>query len=429
MNRAASFALLCTAACSAQQAVTLTIGSDTYTGTLTKKVAAAPTKPATPPATPKPVSTTAVYPSGLPMGIFGSSYPLNQAIDKLPVDTRLIATSYGANLSAATTDTVDASARTSPNGSSIYGLVVTPNFPLSVTNSVKHPEQLVNVTYAPLCPTCDLPYVDESDSIDPNYTGPNGEKRTRLIPVRDAVIEGASGKGGDGDSHMTVPDLATMRDYELYGTKRAADGSLTAVQVTVWDMLTGKRISDSGCDKKFCTSATAAGTPRLASMLRYEEMQYAIDHNLPDVGHAIAVTVKWSRQGMGGSPGWFVPPATHAAGNGGSPFVMGTRMRIPASLTKPTGLSAYDNILWNTLAKYGMTVDDNGGTGYLIGDQNTAWGNHNFSIPSGVLMRQMEVVNTGCWVNARGTTDNTGILGTPCQSSNASIPASGAQTK
>lgn len=403
MKLVASAVLLCCVAYGARHAIMLRSHPQAATAT-----AAAPAAPATPPAASQPVDGATVYPSGLPMGIFGSSYALNQPIDQLPVDTRLIATGFGAQLRVTSSGTVNTQVQTgSPEGSSIYGLVVTPNIPITVVNSAQHPEQMVNVMYAPDA------YVDESDSVDPTYTGPGGRKRTRLMPVKDAVIEG---DGQPGDNHMIVPDLATMRDYELYHVARAADGSLTVQQVTVWDLKTGKRVSDNGCDRKLCTSADAAGLPVLAGLVRYEEVQWAVDHHLPDIGHAIRVTYKWSRTGAGGTPGWFAPPATHAAGNGGSPVVMGMRMRVPASHARPTGLSPYDTVIWNTMAKYGDVVADNGGTGYLIGDEDSRWkGNHNLSIPTGVMAAGMEVVNTGCWHNANGTKDNTGILGAPCQ--------------
>ncbi len=399
MKLFATALLLCTVACSAKQASTTPTGSAAQMGTPVGRAAAAPAANA------KVANAAALYPSGMPVGLFGSSYPLNQAIDTLPVDTRLIATGLGPNLRVTTTNSVNNEVgKGSPEGSSIFGLVVDPEMSPAVLASAQHPEQFVHVTY-----TADA-YVGESDSIDPNFTGPNGIKRTRLMPVRDASIEDG------GDHHLIVADTSTNRVYELYHVARAADGSLTAQQVTVWDMATGKRISDSGCDAKPCTSADAAGLPVLAGLLRYEEVQYAIDHNLPDIGHAIRVTYKWSRQGRGGSAGWYAPPATHAAGNGGGPVVMGMRLRIPAAAVKPAGLSPVDTIIWNTLKKYGEFVADNGATGFLTGDADSRWkGPHNFSIPAHMMSADLEVVNTSCWINADGTKDNTGILGAPCQ--------------
>ena len=398
MKLFASALLLCTVACSARQAAIVSTGSDTAAGTVTKNATANA-------ASSQAVGTSSTYPSGLPRGIFGSSYALNQPIDTLPVDTRSIATGYGPNLSAASTGTVNNEVgKVSPEGSSIYGLVVDPEISPTVIASAQHPEQFVNVTY-----TADG-YISESDSIDPGYTGPNGQKRTRPIPIRDAAIAPGT------DRQIILVDTSTNRDYELYHVARAANGSLTAQQVTVWDMLTGKRISDNGCDRKPCTSADAAGLPILAGLLRYEEVQYAIDHNLPDIGHAIRVTYVWTRRGAGATAGWFVAPATHAAGNGGGPVVMGMRLRIPAAAVKPATLSPADTVIWNTLKKYGEVVADNGATGFLTGDLDSRWkGPHNFSIPASMMSAGLEVVNTGCWSNAEGLKDNTGILGAGCQ--------------
>ncbi len=354
-------------------------------------------------------ASTATFPSGLPVGMMGASYPLNQPINGLPVDTRLIAAAYGGNGQATATDTVDHHVKqfsSSYNGSSPNGLLIDPAMPYSVVNSVQHPELLVTVAYS----TAEASFPNESDSLITDAG--TGIQHTRPIPVKGCTIEDPGTPSAD--HHCLVEDAATGLDYEMWRVARDSSGNMSADQVTIWNLATGKRVSDNHCDTVPCTSADAAGLPILPYIARYEDFQYAIDHGKTDLGHALRMTLDITRSDFH-TAGWFIPPATHAAGGSSTiGAVEGQRYRIPASVTKPTGLSPFDNILWNTLSIYGAVLADNGSRWLFTGDMDPRWnGNvYNFTTITNLFANQMETVNNGCWTNANG--DTNGTLATPC---------------
>lgn len=350
-------------------------------------------------------STSALkfYPSGLPVGLFGPDYPMNQRIDTLPVDTRLIVATYGPNGSAAATDTVDNHVRTYTSVD--HGLMFTAGIPVNVVNSSKHPEILTTLTYLP-----SENYANESDSVlQPTRAG--GAITTRIkLPFLGCKVEDGS------DVHCLVWDAATISKqypmgllYEAYRYNAAAG---TIEQLSIFDGATGKRVRDNGASGANTTSASAGGLSVTAGLARGEELDYAVANHLPDLGHALRMTMGRLRSDGSRSPGWFIAPTTHTAGGDNLSTigaVMGQRYRTKVGTPMPRNLSARDQVLWNTIARYGLYIDDLGGSFYITVDDAPYWhGTYNFTLSgSGLFAKGLEVVNNGPWINDRGNKDGT----------------------
>ena len=215
-------------------------------------------------------------------------------------------------------------------------------------------------------------YTDESDIAVAPY------------PVN-ALIEGyppdcaAGGWPSDyqGDAHVLVIDRNTCFLYETFNTHRC-QGKWNAEQETVWD-LTKAENRPWGW-----TSADAAGLSILAGLLKYDEVASG------SVNHAIRFTMEHTKDDS--NDGYFVEPASHAAGNiWGVPFVMGMRVRLKASFDI-SGFSKMNQAILTAMKKYGMILADNGGYFFFQGAPDPRWNDNDLDNLKSIDSSNFEVV-------------------------------------
>jgi hypothetical protein len=121
----------------------------------------------------------------------------------------------------------------------------------------------------------------------------------------------------NGDDHVLVLDKTKCWLYETWSTE-LCNGSWSASNGAVWDLTTSERRPNGW------TSADAAGLPVFPGLVRYDEVAAGA------INHAIRVTVGNTKSDSNG--GYFVAPATHAAGNSASTSnIIGMRLRLKAS--------------------------------------------------------------------------------------------------
>jgi len=204
-------------------------------------------------------------------------------------------------------------------------------------------------------------YADESDP------GP--------YPIPDdAPIEG--GAESDGDRHILVLDKDNCTLYEVWHSRKVADG-WTGGSGAIFD-LTSNELRPMGW-----TSSDAAGLPILPGLARYEEVEQGA------INHALRFTIQKSQRG-------YILPATHFASPSKDPNLMpmGLRLRLKADYD----VSAFPpqaQVILTALKKYGMIMADNGGDWYISGAPNEKWDDEQLSTLRGVNGSDFEVVHTG----------------------------------
>ena len=168
-------------------------------------------------------------------------------------------------------------------------------------------------------------------------------------------IEG--GAGADGDRHALLVDRASCRLYELYGLRRAGDGSWSAGSGAIWN-LRSNRLRPAGW-----TSADAAGLAILPGLARADEVSRG------RIQHALRFTVERTRRA-------YVWPARHFASDLTDPSLpaMGLRLRLKADYP----IAAFPpqaRVILRALKEYGMVVADNGSSWFISGAPDPRWSN------------------------------------------------------
>ena len=237
---------------------------------------------------------------------------------------------------------------------------------------IGYPYSIVNASQA-LVPIHFVAHPDVGGYNEPPY--PNQSVPGPLPIPADALPLG--GLNGTLDRTVIVYDEATKVLYELYRCFPLADGS--------WDLLEAAAFDLSGDIVVAKGSVAAAGTPKLASLVRYDEaaVKGVIDH-------AIAIAVSKSQAG-------YVAPATRSAGSGNhDPNLppMGVRLRLKASFDVSTFPSEVQAILV-AAKKYGFIVDDNGVSGFVTGTYDTRWDATHLTTLKNVKISDLEVIETG----------------------------------
>jgi len=180
-----------------------------------------------------------------------------------------------------------------------------------------------------------------------------------------------------GDSHVLVLDRATCTLYETFNTHRCT-GQWGASSETIWDMQ-----NDEGRPWGW-TSADAGGLPIFPGLLRYDEVASGAIH------HAIRFTMPHTKSDANG--GYFVLPASHAAGNSSTAVnVMGMRIRLKASFDI-SGFSAANQVILTAMKKYGLILADNGSAFYFQGAPDTRWDDNDLSNLKAISSSNFEVV-------------------------------------
>jgi hypothetical protein len=232
------------------------------------------------------------------------------------------------------------------------------------------PYVVVDSSSTPLVPINVLDYADESDVAD------------EPIPLT-APIEGAPADCDGwpdtyvGDSHVLVLDRNTCMLYETFNTHRC-NGAWNASSETIWDL--------QKYDQRpwGWTSADAAGLPIFPGLVRYDEVAAGA------INHAIRFTMQQTKNDA--NDGYFVYPATHAAGTvWGVSNVMGMRIRLKAGFDI-SGYSPANQVILAAMKKYGMILADNGGYFYFQGVPDPRWNDADLINLDSIASSNFEVV-------------------------------------
>jgi hypothetical protein len=213
-------------------------------------------------------------------------------------------------------DTNISSAPLDPNNAAITsaagfaGLHLHHDFSSTAGGNYGIPYVVVDSSTTPLVPINVLDYASESD--------------VALAPFPlTAPIEGAPADCDGwpdtyiGDSHVLVLDRKACMLYETFNTHRC-NGSWSASSETIWDLKNYEHRPWGW------TSGDAAGLAIFPGLVRYDEVAAGA------IKHAIRFTMQQTKNDA--NDGYFVEPATHAAGTvWGVSNVMGMRIRLKAS--------------------------------------------------------------------------------------------------
>jgi hypothetical protein len=209
-----------------------------------------------------------------------------------------------------------------------------------------------------------IPYVVVDSSVTPgvNVTmdGYPDQSDITLYPIpATAPIEGLPASCSvSGDQHLLVLDKNKCWLYETYSTE-LCNGTWSASNGAIWDL------SNTEHRPYGWTSADAAGLPVFPGLVRYDEVAAGA------INHALRVTVNNTLSGSGG--GYFVNPATHAAGNSSSTHnVIGMRLRLKSSFNI-SGFSASNQVILKAMQQYGLIVADNGSNLFFQGAPDARW--------------------------------------------------------
>jgi hypothetical protein len=251
------------------------------------------------------------------------------------------------------------------------------------------PYVVVDSSTAPVVPISVVSYASESDVAQAPFP--------ITAPIEGAPADCTGGPGAYvGDQHVLVLDRNRCMLYETFNTKRCS-GSWSSDSETIWDMQNYEQRPWGW------TSADAAGLPIFPGLVRYDEVAAG------EINHAIRFTMPHTRSDANG--GYFVEPASHAAGNNSStPNVMGMRIRLKASFNIST-YSAANQVILTAMKKYGMILADNGSSFYFQGVPDTHWDDNDLVKLDSIASSNFEVVQMT--PTYPGYDDNTAPTGAP----------------
>ncbi|HEX3892200.1 MAG TPA: Ig domain-containing protein [Terracidiphilus sp.] len=232
------------------------------------------------------------------------------------------------------------------------------------------PYVVVDSTTTPLVPINVVSYASESDVAQAPFP--------LTAPIEGAPADCTGGPGAYvGDQHVLVLDRNRCMLYETFNTARCG-GSWSSDSETIWDMQNYEQRPWGW------TSADAAGLPIFPGLVRYDEVAGGA------INHAIRFTMPHTRSDPNG--GYFVEPASHAAGNNSTtPNVMGMRIRLKASFDI-SGYSVANQVILTAMKKYGMILADNGSSFYFQGVPDTRWDDNDLANLDAIGSDNFEVV-------------------------------------
>jgi hypothetical protein len=281
--------------------------------------------------------------------------------------------SYAWNTNIANAE-VDPNSATIIGENQISGRYLHPDFSSVAGGNYGMPYMVVDSSTQPMVPIQVVAYASDSDVAYAPFPA-------------NAPIEGDIGNcvGGpnnyDGDQHVIVLDRNRCMLYETFNTAYC-NGSWSADSETIWDM------RSSEMRPWGWTSADAAGLSIFAGLIRYDEVAAGAIH------HAIRFTLPATLKGGGSS--YFVPPASHAAGNSTtSHAVMGMRIRLKADYDI-SGFSASNQVILNAMKHYGMILADNGGNLFFQGATDPRWDDddlHKLNLVPGSAFEVVKMTN------------------------------------
>jgi hypothetical protein len=256
-----------------------------------------------------------------------------------------------------------------PNNSTISaafsGGHLHPDFSSVAGGNYGIPYTVVDSSTQALVPISVTAYPDESDVSYAPYPS-------------NVQIEGTpSDCQSNGDQHVLVLDRNTCMLYETYNTIRCS-GKYSSDSETIWDLKNYEQRPYGW------TSGDAAGLPIFPGLVRYDEVASGA------INHAIRFTLHNSKSDSNG--GYFVSPATHAAGlAAASPYVMGMRVRLKASFDI-SGFSATNQVILTAMKKYGMILADNGSDFFFQGTPDARWNDDDLNNLKNIASDNFEVV-------------------------------------
>ncbi len=274
---------------------------------------------------------------------------------------------WNTNISAAS---LDPNATAIEAGADFAGEHLHANFSSVAGGDYGMPYVVVDSSTTPLVPLSIVAYASQSD--------------VAYAPVpATAPVEGSPGNcvGGPtnyiNDQHVLVLDRNRCMLYETFNSTYC-NGTWSADSETIWDLKNYEQRPWGW------TSADAAGLPVFPGLLRYDEVAAGV------INHAIRITIQNTKSDNNG--GYFVLPASHAAGSSSSSLnVMGMRIRLKASFDI-SGFSAVNQVILTALKNYGMIVADNGGNFYLQGVPDSRWNDSDLQNLASVTSNNFEVV-------------------------------------
>jgi hypothetical protein len=231
-----------------------------------------------------------------------------------------------------------------------------------------------------------IPYVVVDSSVTPGVpmtmTTYQSESDITLYPV--PITAPIEGQPADctitGDDHLIVIDKNKCFIYETWETQHC-NGAWSASNGAIWD-LTASEHRPFGW-----TSADAAGLPIFPGLVRYDEVAAGAIH------HAIRMTLQHTKSDASG--GYFVAPATHAAGNNsGTDNIMGMRLRLQSGFNI-SGYSAANQVILTAMKNYGMIVADNGSNMYFQGSPDARWDDDDLNALKAIDASNFDVVQMG----------------------------------
>ena len=270
---------------------------------------------------------------------------------------------WNTNIASSAIDPTSAAIITVLTGSNLH-----PDFSNVVDGNYGIPYVVVDSSATPGIPVTMNTYPSESDiTLYP-------------IPIT-APIEGFPAEcTATGDNHLIVIDKTKCWIYETWQTQ-LCNGAWTAANGAIWDLTSTERRPYGW------TSADAAGLPIFPGLVRYDEVAAGA------INHAIRMTLAQTKSDSNG--GYFVPPATHAAGNNSSTNnIMGMRLRLKASFDI-SGFSAANRVILTAMKNYGLIVADNGSNMYFQGSPDARWDDNGLDALKAIDASEFDVVQMG----------------------------------
>jgi hypothetical protein len=273
---------------------------------------------------------------------------------------------WNTDISAAS---VDSNSAAITGAAEFTGHFLHPDFSSVTGGNYGIPYTVVDSGTTPLAAISITGYVSQSDEAHAPFTS--------TTPIEGATTDTCT---NSGDAHALVLDRATCTLYETFDTHYCATDPApwSAQQETVWNLLTDEQRPWSW------TSADAAGLAILPGLVRYDEVASGAIH------HAIRFTMPNTLSGPG--TGYYLPPATHAAGNSSTTKnVMGMRIRLKAGFDI-SGFSQDNQVILTAMKTYGLILADNGSAFYFQGAPDARWNDDDLNALKAVSSDNFEVV-------------------------------------
>lgn len=194
----------------------------------------------------------------------------------------------------------------------------------------------------------------------------------------------------DGDRHMLIVDSINQLLYETGNVFGNASG-------TSWEGGCGAIFDLSSNDLRPATwtSADAAGLPIFPLLIRFDEVERALETGT-EIPHAIRLTAQVTKK-------QYIWPARHYASSSTDPNrpPMGLRFRLKAGFDI-SGFTPRMQVILKTLKKYGFIMADNGNNWYFQGTHDDRWDDEELNSLKSLHGRDFEAVDISQWFTRPG---------------------------